>query len=101
MYWLTLVVVLALKPAAAAIIVHGWLPAVPRWLLVLLFMAVFPGMVGVVAVRVGPGEVRHVGPPGAPGSAERDGSVSDPVGTTSRGAVCCLGGSDRAERHLD
>ncbi|MEV5685912.1 MULTISPECIES: amino acid permease [unclassified Streptomyces] len=41
MYWLTLVVVLALESTAAAVIVHSWLPAVPQWLLVLLFMAVF------------------------------------------------------------
>ncbi|MEU2629891.1 amino acid permease [Kitasatospora sp. NPDC007106] len=41
LYWLTLVVVLALESTAAAVIVHGWLPAVPQWLMVLLFMSVF------------------------------------------------------------
>ncbi len=41
LYWVTLVVVLALESTAAAIIVNGWLPAVPQWLLMLLFMAVF------------------------------------------------------------
>lgn len=41
LYWTALVVVLALESTAAAIIVNGWLPAVPQWLLMLLFMAVF------------------------------------------------------------
>lgn len=44
LYWITLVVVLALEATAAAIIVVGWLPDVPQWSLVLLFMAVFTGI---------------------------------------------------------
>ncbi|MFD9353184.1 amino acid permease [Streptomyces sp. NPDC060031] len=41
LYWTTLVVVLAVESTAAAVIVHGWLPGVPQWTLMLLFMAVF------------------------------------------------------------
>jgi 2-dehydropantoate 2-reductase len=40
---------------------------------------VLPGTVRVVATMVGPGEVRHVGPPGALSFAEWDGSVSNRV----------------------
>ncbi|GAA1171092.1 aromatic amino acid permease [Kitasatospora gansuensis] len=41
LYWVTIVVVLAVESTAAAVIVHGWLPAVPQWLLMLVFMTVF------------------------------------------------------------
>jgi aromatic amino acid permease len=41
LYWITVVVVLAVEATAAAIIVQGWLPAVPQWSLVLLFMIFF------------------------------------------------------------
>ncbi|MFB7462288.1 amino acid permease [Streptomyces sp. NPDC056224] len=41
LYWTTLVVVLAVESTAAAVIVHGWLPVIPQWLLMFLFMAVF------------------------------------------------------------
>ncbi len=41
LYWATLVVVLAVESTAAAIIVNGWLPDIPRWVLVFAFMAVF------------------------------------------------------------
>lgn len=44
LYWTALVVVLALESTAAAIIVNGWLPAVPQWVLMLAFMAVFTGV---------------------------------------------------------
>ncbi|MBT2457360.1 2-dehydropantoate 2-reductase [Streptomyces sp. ISL-86] len=40
---------------------------------------VLPGLVRVVATTVGPGEIRHVGPPGALGFAEWDSGVSDRV----------------------
>jgi 2-dehydropantoate 2-reductase len=40
---------------------------------------VLPGLVRVVAELVAPGEVRHLGPPGALGFAEWDGSASDRV----------------------
>jgi 2-dehydropantoate 2-reductase len=40
---------------------------------------VLPGTARVVATMVGPGEVRHVGPPGALGFAEWDGSMSERV----------------------
>jgi 2-dehydropantoate 2-reductase len=40
---------------------------------------VLPGTVRVVATKVGPGEVRHVGAPGALGFAEWDGSGSERV----------------------
>ncbi|MCX4474581.1 2-dehydropantoate 2-reductase [Micromonospora sp. NBC_01655] len=40
---------------------------------------VLPGTVRVVAATVGPGEVRHAGPPGALGFAEWDNSASDRV----------------------
>jgi len=41
LYWATLVVVLAVESTAAGIIVNGWLPDIPRWVLVFAFMAVF------------------------------------------------------------
>jgi aromatic amino acid permease len=44
LYWITLVVVLAIEATAAAIIVTGWLPGVPQWSLVLVFMTVFTGI---------------------------------------------------------
>ncbi|MBI1758685.1 MAG: 2-dehydropantoate 2-reductase [Actinobacteria bacterium] len=40
---------------------------------------VLPGMVRVVATKVGPGDVRHVGAPGAVGFAEWDGRESERV----------------------
>jgi len=40
LYWAALVVVLAVEATAAAIIVASWLPGVPQWVLVLVFMAV-------------------------------------------------------------
>ncbi|GGU56378.1 amino acid transporter [Streptomyces albospinus] len=41
LYWFLLVVVLAVEATGAAQIAHGWLPAVPQWGWVLLFMIVF------------------------------------------------------------
>jgi aromatic amino acid permease len=41
LYWITVVVVLAVESTAAAIIVQNWLPLVPQWSLVLLFMTFF------------------------------------------------------------
>jgi aromatic amino acid permease len=41
LYWSALVVVLAVEASAAAKIATGWLPAVPQWAWVLLFMATF------------------------------------------------------------
>ncbi|MFW3475119.1 amino acid permease [Streptomyces microflavus] len=41
LYWLLLVVVLAVEATAAAQIAHGWVPAVEPWAWVLLFMVVF------------------------------------------------------------
>ncbi|MFJ3903664.1 amino acid permease [Streptomyces sp. NPDC090025] len=41
LYWFLLVVVLAVEATGAAKIAHGWLPAVPQWTWVLLFMVVF------------------------------------------------------------
>ncbi len=41
LYWFLLVVVLAVEATAAAQIAHGWLPAVPQWAWVLMFMVVF------------------------------------------------------------
>ncbi len=43
LYWFLLVVVLAVEATGAAKIAHGWLPAVPQWAWVLLFMVVFTG----------------------------------------------------------
>ncbi|AVZ77930.1 amino acid transporter (plasmid) [Streptomyces lunaelactis] len=44
LYWWLLVVVVAAEATAAATIAHGWLPAVPQWGWVLLFMAVLTGV---------------------------------------------------------
>ncbi|GLW14069.1 amino acid transporter [Streptomyces sp. NBRC 13847] len=41
LYWFLLVVVLAVEATGAAQIAHGWVPAVPQWGWVLLFMVVF------------------------------------------------------------
>ncbi|KNB49510.1 amino acid permease [Streptomyces caatingaensis] len=41
LYWFLLVIVLAVEATAAAQIAHGWLPAVPQWAWVLVFMVVF------------------------------------------------------------
>ncbi|MET9292631.1 amino acid permease [Streptomyces sp. NPDC003077] len=41
LYWFMLVVVLAVEATGAAQIANGWLPAVPQWGWVLLFMVVF------------------------------------------------------------
>ncbi|WP_424213759.1 amino acid permease [Streptomyces sp. BI20] len=41
LYWFLLVVVLAVEATAAASIAHGWLPSVPQWGWVLIFMVVF------------------------------------------------------------
>ncbi|WP_310727602.1 amino acid permease [Streptomyces sp. N2A] len=43
LYWFLLVVVLAVEATGAAQIAHGWVPAVPQWAWVLLFMIVFTG----------------------------------------------------------
>ncbi|OKI04649.1 amino acid transporter [Streptomyces sp. CB02923] len=41
LYWFLLVVVLAVEATGAAQIANGWLPAVPQWAWVLIFMLVF------------------------------------------------------------
>ena len=41
LYWFLLVVVLAVEATGAAQIANGWVPAVPQWGWVLIFMAVF------------------------------------------------------------
>ncbi|MGA4878798.1 amino acid permease [Streptomyces lydicamycinicus] len=41
LYWFLLVVVLAVEATGAAQIAHGWVPAVPQWGWVLIFMIVF------------------------------------------------------------
>lgn len=41
LYWFLLVVVLAVEATAAAQIANGWVPGVPQWTWVLLFMVVF------------------------------------------------------------
>ncbi|QHC21063.1 amino acid permease [Streptomyces sp. GS7] len=41
LYWFLLVVVLAVEATGAAQIAHGWVPAVPQWAWVLVFMVVF------------------------------------------------------------
>ncbi|MEW1720541.1 amino acid permease [Streptomyces sp. NPDC093109] len=43
LYWFLLVVVLAVEATGAAGIAHGWVPSVPQWAWVLLFMVVFTG----------------------------------------------------------
>ncbi|MDT9683063.1 amino acid permease [Streptomyces sp. TRM76323] len=49
LYWCMIVVVVAIEATGAAVIVHGWVPAVDTWAWVLLFMAVFT-VANVVAV---------------------------------------------------
>lgn len=44
LYWSTAVVVIAVEAAGAATIAASWLPAVPQWVWVLLFMAVLTGV---------------------------------------------------------
>ncbi|MET8299370.1 amino acid permease, partial [Streptomyces sp. NPDC005180] len=41
LYWFLLVVVLAVEATGAATIAHGWVPGVPQWTWVLVFMVVF------------------------------------------------------------
>ncbi|MFJ8647205.1 amino acid permease [Streptomyces sp. NPDC093546] len=41
LYWFLLVVVLAVEASGAARIAHGWVPGVPQWTWVLVFMVVF------------------------------------------------------------
>lgn len=41
LYWFLLVVVLAVEATGAATIANGWVPGVPQWTWVLIFMAVF------------------------------------------------------------
>ncbi|WP_433547693.1 amino acid permease [Streptomyces sp. CA-294286] len=41
LYWFLLVVVLAVEATGAATIAHGWVPEVPQWAWVLVFMVVF------------------------------------------------------------
>ncbi|MET9646021.1 amino acid permease [Streptomyces syringium] len=41
LYWFLLVVVLAVEATGAAQIAHGWVPSVPQWGWVLLFMVMF------------------------------------------------------------
>ncbi|MFE3826323.1 amino acid permease [Streptomyces sp. NPDC059092] len=43
LYWFLLVVVLAVEATGAAQIANGWLPSVPQWAWVLIFMIVFTG----------------------------------------------------------
>ncbi|MFE4062304.1 amino acid permease [Streptomyces sp. NPDC059096] len=43
LYWFLLVVVLAVEATGAAQIANGWLPSVPQWAWVLVFMVVFTG----------------------------------------------------------
>ncbi|MEU6123866.1 amino acid permease [Streptomyces sp. NPDC047123] len=43
LYWFLLVVVLAVEATGAAQIAGGWVPAVPQWAWVLIFMLVFTG----------------------------------------------------------
>ncbi|MGW1026266.1 amino acid permease [Streptomyces sp. NPDC002577] len=50
LYWFMLVVVLAVEATGAATIAHGWVPSVPQWTWVLIFMVVFTG-VNLAAVR--------------------------------------------------
>ncbi|MFI8192207.1 amino acid permease [Streptomyces sp. NPDC085946] len=49
LYWCLIVVVLAIEATGAAVIAHGWVPAVDTWAWVLLFMAVLTAA-NVVAV---------------------------------------------------
>jgi aromatic amino acid permease len=41
LYWVMLVVVLAIEATAAAVIIHSWLPSVPQWLCVLVLVVFF------------------------------------------------------------
>ncbi|MCK8676818.1 amino acid permease [Streptomyces lichenis] len=41
LYWFLLVVVLAVEATGAAAIAHGWVPGMPQWAWVLVFMTVF------------------------------------------------------------
>ncbi|MGK5637764.1 amino acid permease [Streptomyces sp. URMC 126] len=41
LYWFLLVIVLAVEATAAAQIAHGWVPGMPQWAWVLVFMVVF------------------------------------------------------------
>nr|WP_246458955.1 amino acid permease [Streptomyces himalayensis] len=50
LYWFMLVVVLAVEATGAATIAHGWVPSVPQWTWVLIFMVVFTG-VNLAAVK--------------------------------------------------
>ncbi|MBD0747328.1 amino acid permease [Streptomyces sp. CBMA152] len=43
LYWFLLVVVLAVEATGAAQIANGWVPGMPQWAWVLLFMVVFTG----------------------------------------------------------
>ncbi|MEU5438011.1 amino acid permease [Streptomyces sp. NPDC020719] len=43
LYWFLLVVVLAVEATGAAQIANGWLPGMPQWAWVLVFMVVFTG----------------------------------------------------------
>lgn len=43
LYWFLLVVVLAVEATGAAQIANGWVPGVPQWTWVLIFMVVFTG----------------------------------------------------------
>lgn len=43
LYWFLLVVVLAVEATGAAQIANGWVPSVPQWAWVLVFMLVFTG----------------------------------------------------------
>ncbi|WP_405780772.1 amino acid permease [Streptomyces sp. NBC_00859] len=50
LYWFLLVVVLAVEATAAAQIANGWVPGVPQWAWVLVFMVVFT-VANLAAVR--------------------------------------------------
>ncbi|MCF4139006.1 amino acid permease [Streptomyces sp. Tue 6430] len=50
LYWALISVVLAIEAAGAAVIVHGWVPSVPTWVWVLVFMAGLTGA-NLAAVR--------------------------------------------------
>ncbi|WP_374991090.1 amino acid permease [Streptomyces sp. LHD-70] len=50
LYWMLLVVVLAVEATAAAQIAHGWVGSVPQWAWVLVFMVFFTGA-NLAAVR--------------------------------------------------
>lgn len=53
LYWTSAVVVLAVEATAAAIIVKGWLPDIPQWTLVLVFMTVFTAVNLAAVARFG------------------------------------------------